>query len=40
LATASAVHAKDADSAIRRAIEVFGITDPERQQRLMARRVG
>ena len=34
------VHAPDADAAIRRAIEVFGIADPQRQQRLMARRIG
>jgi hypothetical protein len=34
------VHAPDADGAIRRAIEVFLISDPHQQSRLMARRIG
>jgi hypothetical protein len=34
-----AVYAPDADKAIKRAIEEFGITNPEHQARLVARRV-
>jgi len=33
------VEAKDAESAIKEAIRVFGITDPEKQKPLAARRV-
>ena len=35
-----AVYAPDTDAAIKRAIEEFGITNPEHRKRLVARRVG
>jgi hypothetical protein len=34
------VEAADADEAIKVAVKLFGITDPERRRRLVAQRVG
>jgi hypothetical protein len=34
------VEARDAESAIKEAIKYYGITDPEHQARLAARRIG
>jgi hypothetical protein len=37
--TIATVHAPDADAAIRKAIEDYGITEPHRQRRLVAQPV-